>query len=235
MTELDDERTPSWRATLDRAVRAGIAVMHTSIPAVVVSYDAATQRATVQPCIKRRLGTGELFDYPPLIDVPVQQHATAEWAIHLPVGDGTEGVVHFSERSLDEWLGQGGVGVAANDPRRFDEQDGVFVPGHLSAPQALPASMRPADALCVGTRDGAVRMELRANGVVTVFAQEVRLGDDTATALALASRVSQELNSLITVFNAHTHTSAAPGSPTSSPVIPKDPAGSVAASRAKGV
>jgi hypothetical protein len=234
MAELDDERTPTWRATLDRAVRAGQAVMHTSIPAVVQSYDAATQRATVQPCIKRRLGNGDTFDYPPLVDVPVQQLSTAGYALHLPVAQGTEGVVHFAERSIDEWLIEGGTGVEAADPRRFDEQDGYFVPGHLSSPQALPAAARPADALCIGTRDGSVRIEVRAGGVVTIFATEVRLGNDTALPLAIADLVDARVATIRTAFNAHTHLDST-GAPTSSPATPIPSQASTAASRAKGV
>lgn len=253
MTELDDERTPTWRATLDRAVRTGIATIHTSIPAVVVSYDAATQRATVQPCIKRRLGTGETFEYPALVDVPVKQPSTADYAIHLPVSAGTEGLLHFSERSLDEWLIEGGTGVEASDPRRFDEQDGVFAPGHMSNDQALPAAARPGDALCIGTRDGSVRMEIRAGGVVTIFADEVRLGNDTAQALALAQLVAAQLadlaakiNPVLVAFDTAAlvggaiepvplpFTVLAPPSPPA-PLIGTYVPGSVAATRAKGV
>lgn len=164
MSELEDERTPTWRETLDRAVRAGLGRVHTAIPAVVVSYDLATQRAVVQPCIKRRLGSGELFDYPPQVDVPVQQTNTGSFAMHMPLAEGDEGLLIFCERSLDEWLIRGGIGVEASDPRRFDEQDGIFLPGGLSTPSELPAAMLKADALTLGTRDGQVRVEIRAGG-----------------------------------------------------------------------
>jgi phage gp45-like len=51
--------------------------------------------------------------------------------------------------------------------------------------------------------------------------------------VALASKVLTELNALVTWANTHVHTSAAPGSPTTAPTIPKSAPSSVASTVVK--
>lgn len=235
MTDELYERTPSLAEVMERAARSVVGKVHTALPAVVQSYDGALQRAVVVPAIKGRLNTGERFAYPPLLDVPVQYPQAAEWAMHYPLAEGSAGLLLCCERSIEEWLAAGGVDSEPSDPRRFDLQDAIFLPGISATPAPIPAAMIKADALTLGTRDGQVRVEVRQGGIITLFGQEVRLGNDTATALAIAALVDARISAIVAAFNAHTHTSAASGSPTSSPLLPLSPQASTAAQRAKGV
>lgn len=235
VTQADDDRDPTIVEGVQAVVQGERADQRTCIPATVQSYDIATQRATVQAGVQLQLLDGTTISEPVFADVPVMWPSAGGYSIHAPLAAGDEVLVVFAERSIDEWLAAGGYNRVANDVRRFNAQDAIAIPGLRSAPNALPAPARPADAICVAAADGAVRMEIRAGGVVTIFASEVRLGDDSATALALANLVDARLASIRTAFDAHTHVSAAPTVPTGPPVPLIGPLASVAATKAKGV
>lgn len=248
LTQPDDERDPDIVEGVRAAILGERAKMRTALPGVVQSYNAATQRATVQSGVALRLLDGTTETDPLFVDVPVVYPGAGGYSIHYPLAAGDECLILCSERSMDEWLAEGGYNVAPGDPRRFSAQDAICLPGLRSAPNALPAAARPADALTIASADGAVRIEVRAGGVVTIFADEVRLGDDSATFLALASLVDARFSQVAVAFDAHVHVSAAPGSPTSTPQTITDvgpppivapsvlaPLASVAATKSKGV
>ena len=235
VTQADDDRDPTIVEGVQAVVQGERADQRTAIPATVQSYNLATQRATVQAGVQLQLLNGTTISEPVFADVPVMWPSAGGYSIHAPLAAGDEVLVVFAERSIDEWLAAGGYNRVAGDTRRFSAQDAIAIPGLRSAPNALPANARPAGAVCVAAADGAVRMEIRTGGVVTIFASEVRLGDDTATALALANLVDSRLASIKTAYDTHTHVSAAPGSPTAVPVPLIPTLASVAATKAKGV
>jgi hypothetical protein len=235
VTQADDDRDPTIVEGVQAVVAGERAEQRTCIPATVQSYDIATQRATVQAGVQLQLLDGTTISEPVFADVPVMWPSAGGYSFHAPLAAGDEVLVVFAERSIDEWLAAGGYNRVANDPRRFSAQDAIAIPGLRSAPNALPANARPAGAVCVAAADGAVRMEIRAGGVVTIFATEVRLGDDSAVALALANLVDARLSTIRTAYDAHTHVSAAPGVPTAPPVPLIGVLASTAATRAKGV
>jgi hypothetical protein len=103
--------------------------VHTSLPGVVVEYDASTRRATIQPSLKRRTGNKAYIAFPLLIDVPVLFPGTKKWTIHFPLEKDDEVAVFFSERALEAWKDVGQEGIEDPDPRRFDLCDAYCVPG----------------------------------------------------------------------------------------------------------
>jgi hypothetical protein len=117
------------------------AQVHTSLPGVVVEYDASERRATVQPSLKRRAGNKEYINFPLLIDVPVQFQGSKQWTIHFPLEEGDEVAVFFSERALEVWKDMGRDGVEDPDPRRYDLCDAYCAPG--LQPQEFIAATEP--------------------------------------------------------------------------------------------
>lgn len=235
VTQADDDRDPTIVEGVQAVVQGERAEQRTAIPASVQSYDAATQRATVQAGVQLQLQDGSTISEPVFANVPVAWPSAGGYSIHAPLSAGDEVLVVFAERSIDEWLAKGGYDRVALDTRRFSAQDAIVIPGLRSAPQALPTNARPADAICVAAADGAVRMEIRAGGVVTIFATEVRLGDDSAVALALADLVNTRLSSIKTAYDTHTHVAPPGGGATAVPVPLIGALASVAATKAKGV
>ncbi len=156
---------------LHLAIRGEVAKLHTSLPGTVLSYDHATQRATVQVGVRSKIRAsrgGEItnVDVPPIPGVPVCFPSAAGYAITWPLSPGDPVLLVFSERSIDEWKATGNASNDAQDVRRFDLSDAIAIPGSVSPAQPIPAAGRDAAAL-------------------VIQAATVKLGSSTATEGAL--------------------------------------------------
>ena len=151
--------TPSLEKVIQRAIDASIADVHTAIPGIVVEYDAATQKAKIQPAIKRKYLDGGLVSLPQLTNVPVVMPRAGKAIVHLLVKKDDVVLVVFSERSVDKWLSQGGV-VDPLDARRHDLSDAFAIPGGY--PFSDPATVSDPDALTV--RNDQAEMKVLAGG-----------------------------------------------------------------------
>ena len=110
--------------------------MHTAIPAVIVTYNAALQSATVQPVIRQRVDdvllnreVPDVAPIPPLANVPVVWPSGLTWSSIGPLTPGDPVTLVFVERSTDEWRATGNPDNIAQDARRFDIADAVCYPG----------------------------------------------------------------------------------------------------------
>lgn len=124
--------TPQLDQLIKRAVREGIARVHTQVPGRVLEYDHETQKAKIQLIVEHAFdadGDGEVDYYKPapLVKVPVKFPAILTW----PIEKGQPGWVEFSERSIDEYEATGNDNVRPSDLRRFDLSDAVFFPCFL--------------------------------------------------------------------------------------------------------
>ena len=135
----EDASKPRWEDVIAAAVEAGIARIHTTIPAVVVSYDSTTQKAAVRPSVRSRVHnpvTGVLE--PSQTQPPVIPNVPVVWtsgqgrgkAITHPLIPGDPVTVLFTERSIDELKATGNFDNTPQDARRFAYSDAVaFVGG----------------------------------------------------------------------------------------------------------
>lgn len=214
--EQTREPTPEEVLELIRATARG--ALRGLMPARVASYDAAAQTVTVTPAIRRRRAD-ESYTDDPTLTVPWRCLRVGACAVHLEPSAGDWVGLLVGERSLDEWMGDARVGIEPADARRFDLSDAIAYP--LLTPD--------------GGDEPTTRIEVRADGVVTITAAEVRLGDDSALALAIAELVNANFSAMRTAYNSHTHTATGATAPTTTPVVPLGAFGDVDASKAKGV
>jgi hypothetical protein len=107
--------------------------VHTTIPGVVVKYDAKTRRADIQPSLKRKMPGGKFLEFPIIPDVPVRYSGNKEYTIHFPLKKDDEVLLIVTERGTDTWKASGGKEIEENDLRRFDIQDCIAITGN--APQ----------------------------------------------------------------------------------------------------
>ena len=89
MSSTHAEDTPELAAIMRAAASGALAKVHTAIPAKIVSYDAATQRAVVQPAIQgkfRAPGSEEVInvELPKIARVPVAFPSAAGFSITWP-------------------------------------------------------------------------------------------------------------------------------------------------------
>ena len=203
---------PSEHEVLLEGIRGQMARIHTALPGVVVSYDAASQTATVKPAFKFAYkdpsGDGSVKRYEPnaISNVPVAFPGAGDFSITWDLAAGDEVLLIFAERSLDEWRSLGGSSHEPSDLRRFDLSDAIAYPDTRSPANAMGADAYAAGALVVG-------------------APEVRLGSSAAAEfVALRNLVETELNRIWTTLATHTHpvpgVIPGGGSTTSSPALP---------------
>ncbi len=157
--------------------------LRVGLPAVVESYDAATQLADVKPQIhgvtENEDGTHTQRPLGVITNVPVVMPGAGGLRITFPVVKGDIVWLSFGDRSLDAWL-SGGGDTAPVDLRTHDISDAVAFPG-----------LHPNNSPWSGAEDG----------VITI-------GSDSGAAefVATSQRVLTELNKLKTAFDGHTHT-----------------------------
>lgn len=130
---------PTLQQVIQEAIKTELLDVHTALPARIETYDPSTQKANIQPLLKKKYKATGDANLPVITNVPVQWVSSSGGSayITLPLKKGDIGIALFSERSLDKYLSsQGGV-VSPEDPRTHDISDAFFIPGAKPFPQAL--------------------------------------------------------------------------------------------------
>jgi hypothetical protein len=105
--------------------------LHTGLPGYIESFDPATRTASVVPAMKKKYRGGKELAMPVIHGVPVQFPASKAASISFPLVKGDEGLILFSERSIDQWM-ESGRSSLPEDSRRFSLDDAFFIPGTFS-------------------------------------------------------------------------------------------------------
>lgn len=117
--------------------------MHTSMPAVVQSYEGhKTRRAVILPGVHYRSTNGVVIPYPPIMGVPVVFPSTPRFSFVYDLKKGDTGLLLFSESSMGNWLDGEGKPMDPEDASRFSMADAIFIPG-LFAWNATPTNTLP--------------------------------------------------------------------------------------------
>ncbi len=151
--------------------------LHTCLPGIVFSFDAATQTAQIQPAIQRVFNARGPVNLPMCVDVPVCFPGGGDIFLTFPVQPGDECTLFFSERCIDFWHVQGGVQLPA-DYRMHDLSDAFAFVGVNSQPNKL-ANVNTAGAE-LRTRDRSVYIRLEAGGIF-IKGNIVQEGNITST------------------------------------------------------
>jgi len=102
--------------------------IHTCLPAKVIKYEFETQKATVQPLIKKDYLDGTKESLPIIVNVPVVWPRTAKASFTFPLEEDDYVMLLFSERAMELFLDKGGEQLPG-DRRQFDLIDAIAVPG----------------------------------------------------------------------------------------------------------
>lgn len=137
--------------------------VHTAFPARVESYDAATMRAEVQPCLMRKYYDSDPSNLPKITDVPIHFFSGGGFTITVPIAAGDYVLCICSERSLEQWLTKGGI-VDPLDPRKFDLTDAVAIPGLFPLPGIL-APPHSTDGIEIRNATGLTMMKVLDTGI----------------------------------------------------------------------
>lgn len=185
MAVLDSEplQTPSLSDVISTAIEGLREDIHTCQWGTVLSFDAASQTASVQ-LIQRRAyvdedGVTQTERPAPLLGVPVVFPGSGAYTITFPIKGGDTVLIVFGETALDAWHSSGQDDVDPQDNRRHALSDAIAIPGLRS--KASPIGGPPPDDALVVTGD------------------HIRLGSkDASDQVALVPGVQQAIQSAYT-------------------------------------
>jgi hypothetical protein len=202
--------TPTLGEVISTAIQAALSEVNVCLPGKVVSYDAATQSADVQPQLQGRYETGALRTLPVIPAVPVKHPRSSggKARVHMPIKVGDDVILVFSQRSIDGWKAKGGL-VDPQDRRKFNLSDAFALVGGSAFPDAFQVT--DPDAIEVVNDQGVV--QIKPNGTVNLGAysptHSVALDDKVEARL---QAIESKLNSLIGLYDGHVHpVTTAPG------------------------
>lgn len=190
-------QTPSLAQLLKHAIEGRLLDVHTALIAKVERYDAAKQIIDVAPVLKRSIENmdGEWIaeQLPVLCDVPVLFPRAGGFFISFPIQPGDFVQLIFNETDIEEWLENKEPTISHN--QRFTLQGAVALPGIF--PQSMVLSGAHKSNLVLGKEQGLQ---------IHIDDQKIRLGsEDASEALAIASKVKEELERIKSAFHSHTH------------------------------
>jgi len=143
--DLSGSKSGTQGDYLRQIIDRQLADMHTSIPAIVESFDPATQMIECIPVIRARKKTidGVEFteDRPKLVKVPLitPYVRMLGFSMTMPILPGDMVLLMFSERGLDYWQETGEISDPPEDKgaRMHDLTDGIAAVGPISLPDAI--------------------------------------------------------------------------------------------------
>jgi len=111
-------------------LNARIDHLHTNFPATIVSYDANTQKASIQPMIERLDSNGDSVKPAVINGVPIVCLSAGTGVLSFPVRVGDHVLVVVSERSLDNYMFSDGAStVNPEDRKTHDMSDAIAITG----------------------------------------------------------------------------------------------------------
>ncbi len=130
---------------IEMLIRRMLRSINTAIPGIIVSFNAETQTAKIQPAIKslKRQSDDSIkpASMPELLEVPVVflRGLGSGFSVTVPIKAGDECLVVFSQRSIDNWWtsGKESEPVEPVVPRTHDLSDGIAIVGLTSKPNAI--------------------------------------------------------------------------------------------------
>lgn len=161
-------QTPSTRpadesslsGVLKTAVNKAMQNLDVMLPVEVVSYDRATNRATVRHLVQMVGSDGEVVNRGNVASVRVQQPGNGAFSISLPIQPGDKGWIMAADRDISTFQ-QGLSESQPNTARMHSFQDGLFMPDAMGNGDA-PAGQ--GDRVVIGSNDGGAFMSFDGSG-----------------------------------------------------------------------
>lgn len=160
------------------------------LPARVIAYDRATNRATVQPLVQMVTTEGAPVTRAQIPSVPVFQYAGGGFVLSFPLAAGDLGWLKANDRDISLAL-QSLTDTVPNTARTHSFQDAMFFPDVM---RSWALDGEDAERVVLQSTDGATRIAVgldtvavTASGEVTVTAPSLVADVDTAEVTASAS------------------------------------------------
>ena len=153
------------------------------LPAEVISFDRASNRATVKPLIQVVATSGAKISRPQIASVPVLQVGAGGFMMNFNLNAGDRGYIKANDRDTSLYY-QSNAETFPNSARKHSFEDGIFIPSVMSN---FTINGEDEENAVFQNLDGSVRVALWQNKVkITVNGSDITLQDGT-----LAFNVSQ--------------------------------------------
>ena len=162
------DQDPTLSQAITQAIQAQIRNVHTATPGRITKYDFKTQRAEVQPQIKRIFKDGTSESMPKISGVPVSFPRGNKCSLTMPLTEGDGVLLIFMERSIDDWLSATIGEIAPEDPRIFNFSDAVAIAG--VDPFTKPSNAENNDDVLLryAPENFSLNIRLKKNGVIEI-------------------------------------------------------------------
>ena len=185
------------------------------LPAVVVSYNRTTNRATVAPAINMLMTNGEQLVRSKLANIAVLAIGGGDFCLTFPLKPGDTGWIEASDRDVSAWLQGGGKRRAQpNTHRTHSFSDGRFIPDKL-ADYTLPPEAE--GGVCLQHKSGSCAIIITDSKII--FKGPVEMLDPVEMKQTMTVAGQSTLNGGATIesipFSSHKHTGVQTGGDTS--------------------
>lgn len=208
MTDIpskDPADESSLGGTLRSVFRKMMQSTDSMLPARVLSYDRATNTATVQPNIALLTTSGTKVPRAQVAKVPVLALGGGGFTINFPLQPGDHGWIESSDRDISLFLQGMEADTQPNTLRMHSFEDGRFIPDVFGS---FDFSSVADDAMTIQNQDGTVRVEISPTEIKYIAPQHTFIGpvkfEDETTFDALATFNDDTITNGIR-FTTHTH------------------------------
>lgn len=171
----DGSMAGALRAFMDAYVRERLDDM---LPAAVVSYDRASNRAVLQPLVMLGTTDGGKVSRARLANVPVFRFGGGGFFISVPLQPGDFGWVKASDRDISLVMQRGGLEDWPNTKRLHSFSDAMFFPDKL---KGWLIGGKNADALVIQSLDGSTCIAVDNGRVEIDSSVDVKINAPTTT------------------------------------------------------
>lgn len=149
-----ETNSPTWASNIQLGVQVGLRNTAVALPGIVLSYDEASQTATVQPAVNRLVPSELDPDEDESETIPAVQHVPVLWLVGrgikvkatLEPGDSV--LLIATDRDFSAWSRTGAVSDP-DDVRVHHWQNAVAVPGLVPDTSSFP---EPVDAAVLASK-----------------------------------------------------------------------------------
>lgn len=180
------------------------------LPAVVVSYNDATNKAVIKPLIMVGTTDGQKLSRSQLQNIPVFRFGGGGFFMRFPIKAGDFGWLKASDRDMSLMMQRGGLEDWPNTERLHSFSDAMFFPDTL---KGWSIDGGNSDAAVFQSMDGSVCVALH-NGKITFTAPEATFDIPIVTFTGDINTVGLLTNNGVNVGSTHTHPGVQTGSGT---------------------
>lgn len=164
-------QTPSTRpadedslaGVLTTAVRKAMQNTDGMLPVEVVSYDRATNRATIKHLVQMVGSDGEVVSRAQVASIRVIQPGNGAFSMSFPIKPGDKGWLFAADRDISNFQ-QGLTESQPNTARMKSFQDGVFMPDAMGLGD-VPGGGAESDRVVIGANGGSAFISMDGDGI----------------------------------------------------------------------